>query len=107
MGWIPDPRPPLTATDELEQEMLSTSPSPPQDESRRSTRKRRHSSRYNPNEYVLLIYGEELEFYSEVLEYERKEDWLETMQEEIMSLHKNHSYDLMKLPKSKRALKME
>mgnify|MGYP004712687209 CR=1 FL=1 len=39
-------------------------PLPPQDELRRSIRQRSPSSRYNPNEYVLLIDGKELESYS-------------------------------------------
>lgn len=42
------------ATDEPGQEAPSTPP-PPQDEPKRSTRENRSYSRYNPNKYVLLI----------------------------------------------------
>lgn len=41
------------ATDEYEQK-TSPTPAPPQDEPRRSIRKRRPFSRYNTNEYMLL-----------------------------------------------------
>jgi hypothetical protein len=54
---------------------------------------------------VLLIDEEESEFYSEALEHEKKEEWLQAMEEEIVSLQENHTYGLVKLPKGKKVLK--
>ena len=54
---------------------------------------------------MLLTNGEEPESYSETLEHERKEGWLQAIQEEMMSLYENHAYDLVKLPKGNRVLK--
>ena len=38
------------------------------------------------------------------MEYEHKDQWIEAMQDETKSLHENHSYELVKLPKGTRAL---
>jgi len=54
---------------------------------------------------VLLTDGGEPESYQEALEHEHKREWLKAMKEELKSLHENHTYDLVKLPKGKRALK--
>jgi len=54
---------------------------------------------------VLLTDGGEPESYQEDLEHEYKREWLKAMKEELKSLHENHTYDLIKLPKGKRALK--
>ena len=35
----------------------------------------------------------------------QKDEWFEAMKEEIVSLHKNHTFELAKLPKGKKALK--
>ena len=37
--------------------------------------------------------------------HDQKNQCLEAMQDEMKSLHKNHTYDLVELPKGKRALK--
>jgi len=37
--------------------------------------------------------------------HDQKNEWQEAMQEEMKSLHLNHTYDLVELPKGKRALK--
>jgi hypothetical protein len=42
-------------------------------------RGKKTSTRYNPNKYVLLTDGGEPESYSEDLEYEKKEAWLQTI----------------------------
>ena len=34
-----------------------------------------------------------------------REDWVKAMQEEMQSLYENHTYDLVELPKERRALK--
>ncbi|CAL2270428.1 unnamed protein product [Prunus armeniaca] len=72
---------------------------------RRSTRVRRPPSRYSPNDYVLLIDGGELECYEEALTHDQQDEWLKAMHEEMQSLHENHTYDLVNLPKGRRALK--
>ena len=70
-----------------------------------SIRQRFPSSRYLPNEYVLLTDGGEPECYEEAMEDEHKNQWIEFMQDEMKSLHENHTYELVKLPKGMRALK--
>ena len=47
----------------------------------------------------------EPECYEEAMEYEHKDQWIEVMQDEMKSLHENHIYELIKLPKVMRALK--
>ena len=39
------------------------------------------------------------------MEDEHKNQWIEAMQDEMKSLHENHTYELVKLPKGMRALK--
>jgi hypothetical protein len=71
---------------------------------RRYTRDRQLFRKYSANEYVLISDGEEPKSYQEVMQYDQKKQWSEAMQDEMKSLHKNHTYDLMKLSKDKRAL---
>ena len=82
-------------------------PPPPPVETlvRRSTRERKPTSRYNPHEYVMFTDGGEPETYQEAILHEHKNEWDEAMKEEMRSLHENHTYDLVKLPKGKKALK--
>ncbi|KAF3623962.1 Reticuline oxidase-like protein [Capsicum annuum] len=63
---------------------------------RRSTRQHIPSSHYYPNEYVLLTDGGEPEFHEEAVEDEHKDQWIEAMQDEMKSLHKNHAYELLR-----------
>ncbi|PKI46120.1 hypothetical protein CRG98_033515 [Punica granatum] len=72
---------------------------------RRSYRVKRPSTRYPPHEYVLLTDGGEPKCYDEAVAHEHKEHWLKAMNEEMNSLSENHTYDLVKLPQGKRALK--
>ncbi|KAI4334908.1 hypothetical protein L6164_013610 [Bauhinia variegata] len=74
-------------------------------ELRKSVRQSRPSQKYPPHEYVLLTDGGEPERYEEALEHDHKEKWLITMQEEMQSLQENHTFELVKLPKGKKALK--
>ncbi|KAK0597554.1 hypothetical protein LWI29_026462 [Acer saccharum] len=39
------------------------------------------------------------------MEAEHKKEWVDAMQDEMKSLHENHTFELVKLPKGKRALK--
>ena len=77
----------------------------PESSLRRSSRERIPSSRYSPNEYVLLTDGGEPESLDEAMESEEKERWFDAMEDEIKSLHDNHTFDLVKLPKDRKALK--
>ena len=72
---------------------------------RRFTRHHFASSRYSPNEYVLLTDGGEPECYEEAMKDEHKNQWIEAMQDEMKSLHENHTYELVKLSKGMRGLK--
>ncbi|KAL4559836.1 hypothetical protein LXL04_031982 [Taraxacum kok-saghyz] len=72
---------------------------------RRSSRDRHPSTRYSADEYVLLTDGGEPECYEEAMEDEHKKKWVEAMQDEMTSLHENNTFELVKLPKGKRALK--
>ena len=56
-------------------------------------------------EYQLLTEGGEPESYEESLKDVHQEKWMEAMQDEIKSLHENHTFDLVQLPKGRRALK--
>ena len=85
-------------------ENLDDAPEPPQFQLRRSNRQRQPSTRYSSDEYVTLTDGGEPECFEEAMESEEKQKWLEAMQDEMKSLHENHTYDLAKLPKGKRAL---
>ena len=53
----------------------------------------------------MLIDGGEPECYGKAMLHEEKDKWFKAMQEEIKSLHENHTFDLVKLPQGKRALK--
>ncbi|KAJ0501528.1 putative RNA-directed DNA polymerase [Helianthus annuus] len=72
---------------------------------RRSTRNRHPSTRYSTDEYVLLTDGGEPGCYEEAMEDEHKREWVEAMQDEMNSLYENNTFELVKLPKGKRALK--
>ena len=45
------------------------------------------------------------ERFEEVISHQHKSEWIKVMQEEMKCLNENHTYDLVKLPKGKRALK--
>lgn len=79
-------------------------PNPPQIQILRSNRQRKQSTNYPFDEYVTLTYGGEPECYHEALENEENKNWLDAMQDEIKSLHDNHTFELVKLTKGKNAL---
>ncbi|GJW39661.1 putative RNA-directed DNA polymerase [Tanacetum coccineum] len=72
---------------------------------RRSTRDHHPSTCYSAHEYVLLTDGGEPECYAEAMEDEHKKEWFEAVEDEMNSLHENNTFELVKLPKGKRALK--
>ncbi|QHO13807.1 Retrovirus-related Pol polyprotein [Arachis hypogaea] len=81
-------------------------PEPPvEPELRRSTRERHPSQKYSSHEYVMNTETGEPKSYQEAMSDEHKKDWLKAMQEEMKSLHENHTFELVKLPKGKGAFK--
>ena len=54
---------------------------------------------------MILTDAGEPESYQEVVKSEQKRKWLVAMYEEMNALQKNHTYDLMQLPKGMKALK--
>ena len=76
-----------------------------QSETRRSTRDRRPSTRYSQDEYVTLTDEGEPQSYKEAIVDTHKTEWVKAMQDEMQSLHENHTYELVELPKGRRALK--
>ncbi|KAD3337006.1 hypothetical protein E3N88_32526 [Mikania micrantha] len=58
-----------------------------------------------PAFYVLLTDGGDPECYAEAMEYEHKREWVEAMQDEMNSLYEKNTFELVKLPKGKKALK--
>jgi hypothetical protein len=54
---------------------------------------------------VLVTDGGDSKCFNEVMSHEKKNEWLKAMQKEMKSLHENHTFELVKLPKGKRALK--
>ncbi|PHT83040.1 hypothetical protein T459_11483 [Capsicum annuum] len=67
----------------------------PESSLKRSPRERIPSPRYSPNEHVLLSDRGEPESFDEAMESEEKEKWFDVMEDEIKSLHDNHTFDLM------------
>ena len=72
---------------------------------RRSTREHRPSTRYLTSEYTMITEEGELESFQEVQSHEDKQSWLKVMHEEMNSLNKNKTYDLVELPKGKKVLR--
>ncbi|XP_048323873.2 retrovirus-related Pol polyprotein from transposon TNT 1-94 [Ziziphus jujuba] len=72
---------------------------------RRSERGRIPSKRFPESEYILLTEEGEPESFQEAVSHQEKEKWLQAMQDEMESLQKNHTYELVELPTGKKALK--
>ena len=60
--------------------------------------------KFPDREYVLLTDEGELESFEEAKKDAHNKKWLHAMQDEMDSLHVNHTYELTKLPKGKKAL---
>ena len=71
----------------------------------RSGRVVQPSTRYSSNEYVLFTDGGEPDSFEEAMKDGHKHKWMEAMEDEMKSLHDNNTFELVKLPKGKRALK--
>ncbi|KAA0062338.1 putative retrotransposon [Cucumis melo var. makuwa] len=72
---------------------------------RRFVKDRRPSTKYSPNEYLLLTERREPESYEEAIGGEHKREWNDVMKNEMKSLHANRTFKLVKLAKGKTALK--
>lgn len=68
-------------------------------EVRRSERGLVPSRKYPESEYLLLTEEGEPETFQEAISLENKQAWMQAMQEEMESLQKNNTYDLVELPK--------
>ena len=72
---------------------------------RRTNRESRPSSKYPSSEYVLITDEGEPVNFQEVQTHADKVSWMKAMQEEMHSLLKNDSYELVELPKGRKALR--
>ena len=54
---------------------------------------------------MMLIDRGETDYFEKAISHQHKNEWAKVMQEEMKSLNKNRTYDLVNLPKRKRALK--
>lgn len=72
---------------------------------RRSERERIPSTKYPESEYLLLTEDGEPESFQEVVSHKEKEKWLLAMQDEMESLQKNNTYEIVELPRGKKALR--
>ena len=71
----------------------------------RSTRSVRAPDRYSPSlDYILLTDSGEPESYKEALQDENSSKWELAMKDEMDSLLGNQTWDLVELPKGKKAL---
>ena len=79
-------------------------PTPVEPQLRRSTRQKQPSFRYPSSDIVLLTDGGKPETNEEVMSHEKHMELYNAMQDEMNSLHENHTYELTELLKRKRAL---
>ena len=63
------------------------------------------SARYSGSEYILLTDEGEPETFNEAVSHKDKDKWLHAMQDEMESLLKNNTYEIVKLPHGMKALK--
>ena len=77
-------------TKKVDGERLLTPYEPPL---RISTRERWPSTRCPPNEYMMLIDGEEPETRQESILHESNKEWVKTLQEEVIFLLENHTFE--------------
>ena len=68
-------------------------------------RERRAPRRFPDAEHVLLTDEGEPESFEATKDDTHSRKWLSAMQDEMDSLHENHTYELVELPKGKRALR--
>ncbi|CAO2820963.1 unnamed protein product [Amaranthus hypochondriacus] len=79
---------------------------PPSAPVRRSERGHIPSTRYPSTEYICLTDEGEPECFEEAIKSDDRELWMEAMKDEISLLHENHTFDLVTLPKGKKAFRI-
>ena len=84
---------------EPREESAGTTKPEPTSGRRYPLRERRSRSTY-ASQYILL-----LECNNEVMANKHKEKWLSAAQDKMNSLHENYTYDMVELPKGKKALR--
>lgn len=72
---------------------------------RRSARVPISSTRYPSLDYIQVTESGEPETFGEVKAYTNQVDWMRAMLDEMKSLHYNHTYEFVALPKGKKTLK--
>ncbi|KAM1670675.1 hypothetical protein ACFX2K_044618 [Malus domestica] len=82
-------------------------PTPQENENqvRRSNRNRRPSTKYSSSEYIMLTNYGEPKTYEEARAHNDSDKWMKAMESEMDSLSKNDTYELVELPKGRKALK--
>ncbi|RXI01012.1 hypothetical protein DVH24_001246 [Malus domestica] len=91
-------------------ELYQGEPPAPQeneDQVRRSSRSRRPSTKYYSSEYIILTNYGEPETYEEARTYNDSDRWMKAMESEMDSLLNNDTYELVELPKGRKALKKQ
>lgn len=63
------------------------------------------SIRYSSNEYVFLTETGDPDTFEEGMEDNYKKEWMNAMQDKLNSMHENQTFDLVCLPKGKKAFK--
>ena len=72
-----------------------------------STRECQPSTRYPSLKYILITDEGELESFQEIQSHKNKDCWIKAMQEEMNSFWKNDTYELIELPKGRKALEIK
>ena len=72
---------------------------------RRTTRERQPPTRYPSSEYILIADEGEPKSFQEIQSHKDKDCWIKAMLEEMNSLWKNDTYELIELPKRRKSLK--
>ena len=62
-------------------------------------------TKYPASQYILITDEREPESFLEAKSHTEKECWMQAMKEEMSSLQKNHTNELVPLPRDMRALK--
>eukprot|EP00253_Pinus_taeda_P032969 PITA_32969 len=71
---------------------------------RRSSRPHNPSQRYPPSNYILFTDEDEPNCFQEACKVEHDEEWKKAMEEEMNSLMENKTWELVNLPKGRKAL---
>ena len=73
---------------------------------RQTTKEHQPSTTYPSSEHILIAYEGEPEIFQEVQSHKDKDCWIKPMREKMNSLWKNDTYELTKLPKAEKHLRI-